>query len=684
MTPPHDGPPEWIGRYRIVSTLGSGGMGHVYLGLGAGNQPLAVKVVRPEFAYEPDFRERFAREVHRALQVTGGDLPRVLDADTTGSEPWLATEFVLGPSLQEMVRRVGALPEFTAAHMGRAIARTLAHLHSTGVVHRDLKPGNVLVSALGPRVIDLGISRAMDEAPGGETPEFAGTPGYMAPETARGDESGPAADVFALGAVLVFALTGRSPFGDGHPSAVLYRIGNQDPDLDGVPEPLLGLLTACLDKDPARRPRADQVLQALGGPVPPVPGPGAWLPQTAVAVLDGFEHDHRAVVRPYLEAPPAPPKKGTKGRTLALVGAAATALVLVAGAGVWAVTDGDFLQSASDEEEEEDEPGRKQCDPTVHLAPEYVEAADAEPTLPEDASSVRFSSDGSVLAVQRQDGVVSLWDWEERTALADIPVPTDAYRPVVFSPNDCYIGLGSDQGAHIISLETSEHTRHFNDRSVRSVAFSPDDQSVLLSDDTLTDDNGGVYPVDLDTGDVSERFSAEAARSLRYSPEGTRVAGMTGYNLTVWDSGTEEELFESGGLAWHSWNQVAFLDEDSVLAIHNEGPVVFDIESGEGVLYEPDEEPEGEVTKVEANPVHDLIYALYMTEADEDDMSYFSSRVWHRSTGEDFTPDPSDDTHPFILLTVHPEGEVLASLSENLDEIRIMDAVTMETIDTFD
>ncbi|GAB3709887.1 WD40 repeat domain-containing serine/threonine protein kinase [Nocardiopsis oceani] len=683
MTPPHDGPPEWIGRYRIVTTLGSGGMGHVYLGLGAGNQPLAIKVVRPEFAYEPDFRERFAREVHRALQVTGGDLPRVLDADTTGSEPWLATEFVLGPSLQEMVRRVGALPEFTAAHMGRAIARTLAHLHSTGVVHRDLKPGNVLVSAPGPRVIDLGISRAMDEAPGGETPEFAGTPGYMAPETARGDESGPAADVFALGAVLVFALTGRSPFGDGHPSAVLYRIGNQDPDLDGVPEPLVGLLTACLDKDPARRPRADQVLQALGGPVPPVPGAGAWLPQTAVAVLDGFEHDHRAAVRPYLEAPPAPPKKGTKGRTLALVGAAATALVLVAGAGVWAVTDGDFLQSAS-EEEEEDEPGRKQCDPAVHLAPEYVEAADAEPTLPEDASSVRFSSDGSVLAVQRQDGVVSLWDWEERTALADVPVPTDAYRPVVFSPNDCYIGLGSDQGAHIISLETGEHTRHFNDRSVRSVAFTPDSRSVLLADDSTRDDSGGVYPLDLDTGEVSEHYTTDAARNLRYSPEGTRVAGMTGYSLTVWDADSQEELFDSGWLSWGDWNELSFLDEDSVLAIHEDGPVVFDLESGEGIQYEPDNEPEGDLIKVEANPVHDLLYAVYMTEADEDGMSYLSARVWHRSTAEDRTPDEDEDILPFVLLTVHPEGEVLASLSESLDEIRIMDAVTMETIDTFD
>ncbi|WP_026119856.1 WD40 repeat domain-containing serine/threonine protein kinase [Nocardiopsis ganjiahuensis] len=685
-------PPERIGPYRIVAPLGSGGMGHVHLALGPADQPVAVKVVRPEFAFEPEFRERFAHEVHRALQVTGGDLPRVLDADTVGPSPWLATEFVPGPSLQELVRRIGALPEPTVRYLGRTIAQTLAHLHASGVVHRDLKPGNVLVAAVGPKVIDLGISRAMDESPGSGAAEFAGTPGYMAPETTRDEASGLAADVFALGAVLVFALTGRGPFGDGHPSAVIYRIGHREPDLNGVPPSLRGLLSACLDKDPTRRPTAAQVLQALGGPVPPAVSASAWLPQTAVAVLDGVEHDHRAALRPFLEARSAP-HRSVGGRTLALAGAAAATLVLVAGAGLWAVTGpldrgGENAAAARKHEPEAEENAaparREQCDPTVHLAPEYAEAVGTEPSFPDGASSIRFSGDGSVLAVQRRDDVVSLWDWEAGTALADIPIPGEAYRPIVFSPDNCFLGVPSQAGAHVYSLETGEHNVHFEGRSARSLAFSPDGSSVLVSDDTFEDSNGGTYPVDLDSGEVLPRYSSDAGRSLRYSPEGTRLAAMTGYSLTVWDTDSREQLLRSGMLTWNTWNQVAFLDEDTVVGILDDGPVVFDLTSDDDpLLYVPDEEPEGVLAKVEANPKHDLIYGLYISEADEDGGAYISARVWHRSTAEDLTPE-YEDRVPFAFMTVHPDGDVIASLSPELDEISILDAVTLEPIETFE
>ncbi|WP_017583706.1 serine/threonine-protein kinase [Nocardiopsis valliformis] len=702
MPHPHPEPPERIGPYRIVSPLGSGGMGHVHLGIDPGNRPVAVKVVRPEFAFEPEFRERFAHEVHRARQVTGGDLPRILDADTTGSSPWFATEFVLGPSLQEMSRRIGALPEPAVRYLGRSIAQTLAHLHSSGVVHRDLKPGNVLLAATGPKVIDLGISRAMDETPGAESAEFAGTPGYIAPETTRGEESGPAVDVFALGAVLVFALTGRGPFGDGHPSAVIYRIGHQDPDLDGVPASLHDLLTACLDKDPARRPTAAQVLQALGGPVPPAATASAWLPQIAVAVLDGFEHDHRAVLRPFLETTPVP-EKSRRGRTLAVVGAAATALLLVAGAGVWAVTgpldreegNGEAAEAAgsdgSDEESTEegafsDRNGR--CDPTADLAPEYTEAVTDETDLTGEAMSVHFSNDGSVLAVQRRDHIVSLWDWQEGVSLADIPVPETAARSVVFSPDDCLIGLGSDDGAHVYSLETGEHHVYLEGRNASSMAFSADGASAIISDSAWDDDLVGIYPVDLATGEVSTRYSSSSAQNVRFSPEGTRMAAKSALSLKVWDTDSREEVFSSGWLTTNSMNEIAFVDEDTVVGIHQDGAAVFDlsvISSGdevEGYLYAPEEEPEGKLSYIETNPVHGLVYGLYLGDRNDEGLSLTNNRVWHHPSGRDVTPE-GEDLIPFIVLDVHPDGDVLATPALLGDEIRILDAVSLEEIDAF-
>ncbi|MBE1455907.1 WD40 repeat protein [Nocardiopsis terrae] len=692
--------PARIGPYRIIAPLGSGGMGHVHLGLGPGDQPVAVKVVRPELAYEPEFRERFAHEVHRAGQVTGGDLPRVLDADTTGPSPWLATQFVLGPSLQEMVRRIGALPEPTVRYLGRVIARTLTHLHASGVVHRDLKPGNVLVAATGPRVIDLGISRAMDETPASGSSEFAGTPGYTAPETARGKETGPAADVFALGAVLAFALTGRGPFGDGHPSAVIYRIDHQEPELDGVPPSLLGLLRACLDKDPARRPTADQALQALGGPVAPAVSAGAWLPRVAVAVLDGFEHDHRTVLRAFLETQPVPGGH-SRGRALALVGAAATALVLIAGAGVWAVTGpfgSDEENAGPAQESGSQEPGegagpeaplRERCDPTVHLAPEYVEAAAPEPAVPSDAGSVRFSNDGSVLAVHLQNNVVHLWDWRERTELAAIELSGDApFREIEFSPDDCLLAHGSEDGAHVYSLETGEHTVHLEGRDVRSVAFSPDGTALAMADRTFQDSNGGVYTVDLATGEDVTRYETDSPRghSVAYSPSGDRLAAQDGQgDLRVWDTVSGEQLHIARNLPFPSFRALDFYTEDLVVAMHPRGPLVVDVNQDEGgTYYEADEQPEGDTAKVVLNREHGLLYAFYMTEADENGGATLSYRVLDVRTAEDVTPETEDDGLPFALLDVHPDGDVIATLPPDVDEVQIRDAVSLEPIDIFE
>jgi serine/threonine protein kinase len=208
-----------IGPYRIVGRLGSGGMGWVYLGRSPAGREVAVKLVRPELAAEGEFRERFAREV-AAARVVSGAYTAVIDADTEAELPWLAMMYVPGPSLAEAVRTDGPLPEPQVRRLGAGLVEALQAIHAARVVHRDLKPANVLLASEGPRVIDFGISR-VDGAPGlARAGVVVGTPPFMSPEQIKGAQVGTSSDVFSLGGVLVYALTGRPPHGDGERCAI--------------------------------------------------------------------------------------------------------------------------------------------------------------------------------------------------------------------------------------------------------------------------------------------------------------------------------------------------------------------------------------------------------------------------------------------------------------------------------
>lgn len=214
--------PMKVGPYRIVGRLGSGGMGWVYLGRSPAGREVAVKVVRPELAAEPEFRERFAREVAAARVVSGAYTAAVVDADTEAELPWLATMYVPGPSLAEAVRTDGPLPEEQVRRLGAFLVEELQAVHAAKVVHRDLKPSNVLLASDGPRVIDFGISR-VDGAPGlTRAGLVVGTPPFMSPEQMKGAPIGPPSDVFSLGGVLVYALSGRPPHGTG--DSVRYQV----------------------------------------------------------------------------------------------------------------------------------------------------------------------------------------------------------------------------------------------------------------------------------------------------------------------------------------------------------------------------------------------------------------------------------------------------------------------------
>src|ERR1700758_2943612 len=206
------GDPELIGAYRVVRRLGSGGMGHVFLARSPGGRMLAIKVVRAELAGDQEFRTRFRREVAAARSVSGLFTAPVVDADTEAPVPWLATAYIAGSSLADTVARHGPLPGPSVLALAAGLAEGLLAIHSAGLVHRDLKPSNVLMAEDGPRVIDFGISRAMEASAVTSTGMVVGSPGFMSPEQAEGHEVGPPSDVFSLGAVLAFAATGEGPF----------------------------------------------------------------------------------------------------------------------------------------------------------------------------------------------------------------------------------------------------------------------------------------------------------------------------------------------------------------------------------------------------------------------------------------------------------------------------------------
>ena len=255
------GDPQLIGPYRLVGQLGSGGMGRVFMGLSAGGRPVAVKVIRPELAADQEFRVRFGREVAAAGRVSGLFTALVVDADIDGPVPWLATAYVAGPSLSEAVTRYGPMPVRSVLALAAGLAEGLSAIHAAGVVHCDLKPSNVLLSQDGPRVIDFGISRAA-EAASAAAGLVVGSPGFMSPEQAMGEEIGPPSDIFSLGAVLTFAATGGGPFGKGSSPELAYRLVYRPPDLGLLPAELRPLVERCLAKDPGQRPTAEEVLAA--------------------------------------------------------------------------------------------------------------------------------------------------------------------------------------------------------------------------------------------------------------------------------------------------------------------------------------------------------------------------------------------------------------------------------------
>ena len=303
MREPRTNDPAQVGPYRIEAVLGQGGMGRVFLARQAAPAdatPVALKVL--SHTEDATARARFRRELAAARRVEGDGTARVLDGDPDADAPWLATEYIEGPTLDGLVAQRGALSARAAAGLAVGVAGALSTIHAAGVVHRDLKPANIILAPDGPRVVDFGIARTADSTTLSVTGWTMGTPGYMAPEQIVDPRTvGPAVDVFALGAVLVFATTTASPYSGGDPASVIYRIVHGAPNLDGVPADLHELVAACLAKNPADRPRPEAVAAAglriidrlarrdaaaRAAPIPPIlPDPASAAAQTVITPI---------------------------------------------------------------------------------------------------------------------------------------------------------------------------------------------------------------------------------------------------------------------------------------------------------------------------------------------------------------------------------------------------------------
>ncbi|MER7795280.1 serine/threonine-protein kinase [Streptomyces sp. NPDC097640] len=266
MNPLGPGDPLRLGPYRLVAVLGDGGMGRVYLGRDGNGRAAAVKVLRPELAYDQNMAQRFVREAQVAQAVTSSGVARVLGAWIEGGRPWMATEFLVGPTLDQVIEEHGPFDDLGVRELGAALAQTLQDIHAAGFVHRDLKPSNVVMTSSGPRIIDFGIARPEHGLTLTITGQIPVTPGYGAPEQVLGQRVGPAADVFSLGAVLAYVSGGERAYDGEHAATVQYQVVHGEPNLSEVTEPIRVLVAPCLAKDPAHRPLLKQIITVFAPP----------------------------------------------------------------------------------------------------------------------------------------------------------------------------------------------------------------------------------------------------------------------------------------------------------------------------------------------------------------------------------------------------------------------------------
>ncbi|MFD3684055.1 WD40 repeat domain-containing serine/threonine protein kinase [Nocardiopsis sp. NPDC058631] len=683
MRPLNPDEPTRLGEFRIIAHLGSGGMGRVYLGADHQGCPAAVTVVRAAYAVDLDFRARFAREAALAPRIRNRFTPPHLGHDLSAPVPWTATAYVPGPTLRTLVRRAGPFPPTAVTTLARGLAEALAAVHSAGAVHRGLTPSTVLVDAHGPRLIDFGVSRAVDGARLTRPGEGVGSPAYLSPEHLSGGAATPPSDLFSLGGALLFAATGADPFGEGEPSDVLYRVLREPPALDGVTDSLRPLVTACLDKLPENRPTAQEVLDHLGGPLPAEPPRAPWLPPRSHAVVTEAERAYRSIAAPQADGTASPdpwaalvpgPRPVPSARTgprrprrLALRAASLLGVVaLLASAGLYAVALPAWEAAGG-------AGAARDCSASGQISEDLTPTGPPQVMFPTGVPlELSFSPDGTVLAVSQVDRV-TLWDWEGSRPLAriDNEAATVPPTPAAFSPDGCRIAYGTLDGAAVTDLGTGRAWTVGPKRPVRSAAFSPDGSSLAVG---VQSDPGARFLHLYDTEDwklTSALPGSGSLGSIQYSPDGTRVAGgEVDGGVAVWHAGAADidplglvsERSEVGADAFD-----ILPDGSGVLLIRSDRVLLVEPEN-ERVLREfvPDDEDHFLVDVAYSEASGRVFAALLSPDAGSG-----STMAWDYSDAASARLGP--DLPQLFPLALSPDGSRLAGLRADTGDLAVYD-----------
>ncbi len=561
MRPLGTSDPLQIGHYRMLAELGRGGMGRVLLGSGPDGRLVAVKLVGEQFVDDDGFRARFRREVRASRQVAGAYTAAVIDADPEAPQPWLASVYVPGPSLHEVVETTGALAAEPALRLAAGLAAALIEVHRAELVHRDLKPSNVLLTDDGLRVIDFGVARAAEAEDGTQltrTGGLVGTPGFMSPEQALGKDLTPASDIFSLGSVLVYACTGRGPFQGPNTPRTLHNVIHGEPVLGTLPERLHDIVPACLAKDPAARPTPERLLAAIGEVAPSArPWPAAvhdLIARQDAKVSRLLPAPRQPFETTAVDAPPTgvpaptvfdPPRASGSGgpnrtgpdrRRVLMVGGALLGLGVLGGGAAWLLS-GDDEPGAS-------EPGGE------------AEAAVKGPIarLTGHTGSIRsleFDLQGGLLASSGEDGTVRLWDVAARRQSGEpLKVADEEVSKATFDNVGKVLAVVSGkEGVKLYDVRTRRQIG--KTLTIRFFDWSPDPAPVT---------------------------------DARFSPDGDMLAVAGTGRVKIWDPDTRKPVGELKLDGLNMLAKVEFSGDGRLLAIPDDQHIgIWDVASGKPV-----------------------------------------------------------------------------------------------------
>ena len=675
MFPLHPHDPPAIGPYRLRARLGEDAYARVYLGASGDGSPVAVKVVRPEYATDPTFRAAFAHQVEAARGLSGEHVCAVRDADLRGAVPWVAVGRPLGPTLAELLRAHGPLPVDAVRPLALALAQALADLHGAGLAHGSLWPDGVLVAGHGAALADPGLEWAVSD-----TERRAPHPAFAAPEGG----ASPATDVFSWAATLCYAVSGvAGPEG-----------------LSAVPLQLRGLVDACLKRDPRLRPSSSDLVSMLGGPTEPPP----WSPPLRAAIDAVATRQGEVLATDPTRRGANPPETGRRKRGgLPALGAGALVLVVLAAGGAVFAHDRLF-GGAADVPAQEDaaEPliSEGRClDATGFPPPEEPPAPDTN------VFDLAFSGDGDVLGVASAAGLM-VWDWREGREIAR-PVTSGSglLSKAAFSPVGCTLVAAAPveyEGredpvhlAHTYDLLSGETVRHLGPQEgpdeqerwladpddVKGFAFSPDGTRLAISLDRGHEDGPGTNVIDTATGESGDPITEGLQYETGFVDEDHVVTNDYG-TVRVWDAETGEEAGRVEGTSDSSLavrpgtSQVAYADDPEIrVEDYTDGTEVASFTREE---YETDDEPI--LTQLLFDPAGERLYATWMASTGPGAWRYHPY-VWDLESGENLL-EAAGEAAPYRSVAVHPDGEVIAALTNDGTPPILLDPDTFERTGT--